>query len=57
MKKNGKRAQSVLEYTLLIITVAAALMAMNVYIRRAVNARLHNIELEMNPGIMIQQGK
>ncbi|MCX5714622.1 MAG: hypothetical protein NT033_07450 [Candidatus Omnitrophica bacterium] len=51
------KGQSALEYTLLIITVASAFVAMNLYIRRAVNARLHNIELEVNPGIMIQKIK
>jgi len=47
------KAQSVIEYALLIITVAIAFMAMNVYINRAVQARLHNIELEINPKIII----
>jgi hypothetical protein len=51
---NKRRAQSVLEYTLLIITVAAAFIAMNVYVRRAVNAKLHNMELEINPPIMVK---
>ncbi len=50
------KAQSVIEYTLLIITVAMAFLAMNVYIRRAVNARLHNIELETNPPIIVAPG-
>jgi hypothetical protein len=49
------KGQSALEYTLLIITVASAFITMNLYIRRAVNARLHNIELEVNPGIMVQK--
>lgn len=49
-----RKAQSLLEYALLIITVAAAFMAMNLYVRRAVNARLHNIEIEMNPPIVIE---
>lgn len=48
------KGQSVIEYTLLIITVAAAFMAMNLYIRRAVNWRLHEIESEINPPIIIQ---
>ena len=48
------KAQSVLEYTILVITVATAFIAMNLYIRRAVNARLHNMELEINPGIAIE---
>lgn len=51
-KKN--RAQSVIEYTLLIIMVAGAFMAMNVYVRRAINARLHSIELEVNPPIIVE---
>lgn len=48
------KAQSLIEYVLLIITVAAAFMALNLYIQRAVNARLRNIELEINPPIIIQ---
>jgi len=43
------RAQSTLEYTLIILTVAAAFMTMNVYVRRAVLARLNEIEEEINP--------
>jgi len=52
IRKN--RAQSALEYTLLIITVATAFLAMHLYMRRAVNARLHSIELEINPGIDVE---
>ncbi len=57
-KKRGillrlRRGQSVLEYTILIVTVVAAFIAMNVYMRRAVNHRLHTIELESNPGVQI----
>ena len=48
------RGQNTLEYTLLIITVVMAFMAMHVYLQRAVNARLHNAELELNPPIIIQ---
>lgn len=47
------RGQSVMEYTILIVTVVAAFIAMNVYMRRAVNHRLHTIELEANPGVQI----
>jgi hypothetical protein len=54
-KMFNKKGQNALEYTLLIITVAGAFMAMNVYIRRAVNARLHNVELEVSPPVIIQQ--
>lgn len=53
-QKQKIRGQSVIEYTLLIITVAVAFMAMNLYVRRAINARLRNIELEINPQIIIQ---
>ena len=47
------KGQSVIEYTLLIITIALAFITMNIYISRAVNARLHDIEQEMNPPIYI----
>jgi hypothetical protein len=47
------RGQSVLEYALLIITVAAVFIAMNLYIRRSVNARLHNMEIEISPPIAV----
>jgi hypothetical protein len=52
--KTKNKAQSLMEYTLLIIAVASAFLAMNLYIRRAVNSRLHNIEQEVNPGIMVE---
>ena len=54
-RKIKAKGQSALEYTLLIITVASAFITMNLYIRRAVNARLHSIELEVNPGIMVEK--
>lgn len=47
------RGQSVLEYTILIVAIASAFMAMNLYVRRSVNARLHNMELELNPPIQV----
>lgn len=50
-----KKGQSVLEYTILIATVAAAFMAMQVYLNRAVNAKLHDLELETSPSIFVQQ--
>ena len=43
-----KRAQSAVEYTMLIIIVAVALMAMTVYITGAVNARVKMAEDEYN---------
>lgn len=42
------RAQSALEYTLLIIVLATALTAMSTYIQRSINARLRQVQLEMN---------
>ena len=55
MEKKHKKAQSVLEYTLLILTVVAAIITMNLYVNRAVNARLRSVELEINPPVIIQQ--
>ncbi len=49
------KSQSLLEYTLLIATVVSALVAMNIYINRAVQGKLHTIESEMNPGIIVNQ--
>ncbi len=42
------RAQNVIEYTMLIIIVAAALMAMSTYIMRSMNARLKSTQEELN---------
>lgn len=42
-----RKGQSIIEYTMLIIVVAAALMAMTVYITRAVNARVKQTEDEL----------
>jgi hypothetical protein len=49
--KSFLRGQSVLEYALLIITVSAVFIAMNLYVRRAVNDRLHTMEIEISPPI------
>jgi hypothetical protein len=48
MKATNKKAQSVVEYTMLIIIVAAALMAMTTYIMRSMNARLIQAQDELN---------
>jgi len=45
--KNVK-AQSIVEYTMLIIIVAVALMAMSTYIMRSMNAHLSNAKEELN---------
>ena len=46
MKVN--KSQSFLEYSMLIIIVAAALTAMFTYINRSANARLKQIQDELN---------
>lgn len=48
MIRKNSRAQSAIEYTMLIIIVAAALMAMSTYINRSMNARLKQAQDELN---------
>jgi len=43
-----KKAQSILEYAMIISVVVAALMAMNVYVQRSVQANLKMIEDRVN---------
>lgn len=43
-----KKAQSFLEYVTLIAVISAALTAMYPYMRRAINARLRQIQIELN---------
>jgi hypothetical protein len=50
-----KRAQSILEYAVIISVVVAALMAMNVYVQRSVQSNLKTIENRVN-GQSTQQG-
>jgi Flp pilus assembly pilin Flp len=45
-----KSAQSILEYTVLISLVAAALVAMNLYVQRAVKSNLKMIENQILRG-------
>ncbi len=42
------RAQSTIEYALLIAIVAAAFMVMNVYVQRAVKSNFNVIEEQVN---------
>ena len=44
----NKKAQSFLEYVMLILVITTALVAMYPYMRRAVNARLKQLQLELN---------
>jgi uncharacterized protein (UPF0333 family) len=47
-KKFRRKCQNVLEYSLLIMVIAAALMAMHKYLRRAFNARLKQVQEELD---------
>ncbi|MCM8797130.1 MAG: hypothetical protein NC923_04545 [Candidatus Omnitrophica bacterium] len=44
----GKRAQSILEYAMIVAVVAAALAAMNTYLKRSIQANLKNLEDQIN---------
>jgi len=48
MRIMGRKAQSILEYTMLILIVGAALVAMTTYITRSMNARLKQTSEELN---------
>ncbi|MFA5144925.1 MAG: hypothetical protein WC723_02850 [Candidatus Omnitrophota bacterium] len=43
-----KKAQSILEYAMIISVVVAALMAMNIYVQRSVQSNLKTIEDRVN---------
>lgn len=45
MKKLG---QSILEYSIIIAVVAAALLAMQQYVYRAINARMEDVRVELD---------
>jgi ABC-type Fe3+ transport system permease subunit len=44
----NKKAQSFLEYVTLILVVSGALVAMYTYMQRSVNARLKQIQVELD---------
>lgn len=46
--KRKKRAQSTLEYAMIIAIVATALMAMSIYVQRSVQANLKTVEDQIN---------
>jgi len=48
-----KKAQSIIEYALLIALVAAAFIAMHTYVSRSVQSRLKQVEDEMNEPVII----
>ena len=49
--QHSKRGQNTLEYAVLIAIVAAAVVAMQTYVRRAIQANLKNVEQEINASI------
>ena len=46
--KHNRRSQSFLEYAMLIIVIAVAVVAMQQYIMRSVNARLKQTQVELD---------
>ena len=48
IKLCSKKAQSTFEYAILITVVVGAIIAMHSYMRRAVQGRLKNIEVDLN---------
>jgi Flp pilus assembly pilin Flp len=50
-KHNG---QSVIEYSILIGIVAAAVISMTMYINRSVRGKMKNIESQMNEPVILQ---
>ena len=52
-KINNIKAQSISEYAVLMIAVAAAIVAMYVYLNRSVQARFKQIESEINEPVVL----
>lgn len=48
MSRGTIKGQSILEYALLVAVVVAALMAMNTYVQRSIQANLKVIEDQIN---------
>jgi len=44
----NRRAQNMLEYAVMAIVVVTALVSMSTYIQRSINARLRQIQEELN---------
>jgi hypothetical protein len=51
MIRKRTKAQSFIEYAALVMVVSAALMAMQLYIKRSVNVRLAQVRAELNERI------
>ena len=56
MKIKIKKAQSVLEYAVLVAAVAAAFVAMRAYVQRGVQANLNLIEDKINASTASRSG-
>lgn len=50
MRLKPKKAQSILEYAMIIAVAVAALAAMSVYVQRSVQANLKMVEDQINAG-------
>ncbi len=44
----NRKAQSTIEYAMLVIIISSAIIAMQYYIQRSMNARLKQIQEELN---------
>jgi len=44
----NKRAQNFVEYAMLVSVIASALIAMTLYIKRSLNARLREVQKELS---------
>lgn len=53
--RKHKLAQSIVEYTMLLTAVAAAVIAMYMFLNRTVQARLKQIESEINEPVQVVQ--
>lgn len=49
--RDSRRGQSILEYAVFTAAVAAALIAMNVYVRRAIQANFKQVEQQINADV------
>jgi hypothetical protein len=47
--ERAKKGQSVMEYSILLVVVATALMGMGLYVRRAVQGKLYAIDDQISP--------
>ena len=56
-QKRLRHGQHTLEYAVLIAVVAAAVVAMQTYVRRAIQANLKNVEEEVNASLEEQPGQ